>query len=196
MITFLEGVLEEKAPTRIVLNVQGVGYEVLISLNSYDRLPSTGERCRVIIHDHIREDAHVLFGFMKEDERDWFLRLLGITGVGPKLALGAMSGLSIRDFKRAVLEADVKRISSIRGVGKKTAERIVVELKDKISEAEALEAVAGTDETIDRSVQDAVLALISLGYKRDESTKMILAAAKKLPPHPGVEELIRQALAG
>ena len=195
MITFAEGILEEKSPTRIVLNVHGVGYEVFIPLCSYDRLPSQGESCRILTHDYIREDAHTLFGFSSEEEREFFLRMLGISGIGPKLALSALSGLPVRDFKLAVLSNDVKRISSIQGIGKKTAERIVVELKDKIADSEALEAVSGTVEESRQESRDAVLALVALGYRKEDAARMVMAAEKKAGDCAGVEELVRAALA-
>ena len=195
MITFLEGVLEEKQPTRAVLNVGGVGYEVFIPLSSYDRLPRAGERCRLLIHDHIREDAHLLFGFGAEDERRMFALLLGVSGVGPKLALSALSSLSVRDLKTAVVEGDVRRLSSISGVGKKTAERLAVELRHKIGAAEAFEAVAGEEETTEATaaLRDAAMALVSLGYKQEEARKMVRAACKD-GETPSVEEVIRKAL--
>ena len=195
MITFAEGILEEKSPTRIVLNVHGVGYEVFIPLCSYDRLPSQGEPCRILTHDYIREDAHTLFGFSSEEEREFFLRMLGISGIGPKLALSALSGLPVREFKLAVLSNDVKRISSIQGIGKKTAERIVVELKDKIADSEALEAVSGTVEESRQESRDAVLALVALGYRKEDAARMVMAAEKKAGDCAGVEELVRAALA-
>ena len=128
MISFLEGVLEEKQPTRVVLNVGGVGYEVCIPLISYDRLPAAGERCRMLIHDHIREDSRMLFGFFRSEDRDMFEMLLTISGIGPKIALSALSGLNAREIKSAIVEGDIKRLSSISGIGRKMAERMVVEI--------------------------------------------------------------------
>lgn len=198
MITFLEGIIEEKQPTHLVLNVGGVGYEVVISLNSYDRLPAAGEKARILIHDHIREDAHILFGFMTEDERRVFTLLLSVSGIGPKTALSVLSGMSVREVKVAIKDADVKRLSSISGIGKKTAERMVVELRDKFTSGEILVAASGAalDEA-DVRLRDAVLALVSLGYKRGEAQDMVLKASA-LPSMAGadVESLVRKALAG
>lgn len=182
MITFLKGQLVEKTPTRCVLDVGGVGYEVLIPLSSYDRLPAVNEDCRILVHDYVREDQHMLFGFMSEPERGMFLLLLGASGIGPKLALSALSGLTVRELKAAVAERDVKRISSISGIGKKMAERIVVELGHKIGAAEALEAMSGAEdrEAGDLRLRDAVLALVALGYKQDvarKKTQSVLADA-------------------
>ena len=126
MITFLDGEIVEKRPTDVVMSVHGVGYEVFIPLSSYDRLPSRGDACRILTIDHVREDTHCLYGFMTEPERHMFKLLMGISGIGPKLALSALSGLTVRELKVAVVEGDVKRLSSISGVGRKMAERMVV----------------------------------------------------------------------
>lgn len=199
MITFLEGTIEDKQPTHLVMNVGGVGYEVVISLNSYDRLPVAGVKTRILIHDHIREDAHVLFGFMTEDERRVFTLLLSVSGIGPKTALSVLSGMSVSELTVAIKDADIKRLSSISGIGKKTAERMVVELRDKFTAGEMLSASAnGRLETVgDARLRDAVLALISLGYKRAEAQDLVLNVSVR----PGladadVETLVRKALAG
>ena len=172
MITYLEGRVEEKQPTRVVLDVAGIGYEINIPLSSYDRLPSVGSSCRILIHDHVREDEHRLFGFSNDAERSMFRLLLGISGIGPKIALSALSGLSARELTAAVVEGDVKRLSSVSGIGKRMAERIVVELRDKISQGDALEALSGSDEEAqDVRLRDAVLALVSLGYKQEQASQ-------------------------
>lgn len=195
MITFLEGSLEEKDPARIVMNVGGVGYEVAVPLSSFDRLPSKGETTRILIHDHITDASRMLFGFATDEERRLFRLLLGVSGIGPKIAVSALSGLSVREFKTAVTESDVKRISSISGIGKKTAERIVVELRDKFSEGETLEALSGDDEPAgDHRLRDAALALVSLGYKQDDARKMVKSLS--LDSDRSVEDLVRMALTG
>jgi len=196
MITFLRGELVEKQPTRAVLDVGGVGYEVLIPLSSFDRLPKTGEACRILTVDHVREDSHQLFGFMTETEREMFGLLMGITGIGPKLALSALSGLSVRDLKAAVVEGDIKRISSISGVGNKMAERIVVELRHKLSAGEALEAIAGVDDEGESKTElrDAMLALVALGYKQDDARKMVTKVTGAYPDATDVETIIKHAL--
>lgn len=195
MITFLRGVLVEKQPTGIVLDVGGVGYEVAIPLSSYDRLPSTGQEVRILTVDHVREDAHLLYGFMTEAERALYIQLISITGIGPKLALSALSGLSVRDLKAAVVEGDLKRICTISGVGKKMAERIVVELRHKLSAAESLEAVAGGDAAAERgALRDAMLALVALGYKQEDARKMVLRVQQDNPDVNDVERIIKIAL--
>jgi|APSaa5957512622_1039677.scaffolds.fasta_scaffold15758_3 holliday junction DNA helicase RuvA len=197
MITYLDGTIDEKQPTRVVVDVQGVGYEVFIPLCTYDGLPATGERCRVLTYDHVREDTRQLFGFMTGDERATFEMLLGISGVGPKLALSALSGLSARELKAAVVEGDVKRLSSISGIGKRTAERIVLELRGRIKPGEALDAVAGSDPASADSIRlrDTVLALVALGYQQEPARKMAMQALRG-GEYLGVEALIKRALGG
>ena len=197
MITFLQGVLVERHPTRAVVDVGGVGYEVSIPLSSFDRLPAENQPCRILTYDHVREDVHQLFGFMSEGERRMFVLLMTVSGIGPKLALSTLSGMSVRDLKKSVAEGDVKRLSSISGIGKKTAERVVVELRDKISVGEALEA-ASEDRALapgDMKARDAILALIALGYKRNESQEMVRAVMEGSTADLTVEDVIRKALA-
>ena len=196
MITFVRGELIEKHPTRAVLDVGGIGYEVMIPLSSFDRLPTTGEACKILTIDYVREDFHQLFGFMTETEREMFGLLTGITGIGPKLALSALSGLSVRDIKAAVVEGDIKRISSISGVGKKMAERIVVELRHKLSAGDALEAIAGVDAEGESKTElrDAMLALVALGYKQDDARKMVTKVTGAHPDATDVESIIKYAL--
>jgi Holliday junction DNA helicase RuvA len=195
MITFLEGKLDYKQPARIVMNIGGVGYEVFIPLCSYDRLPPEGEPCRILTYHHITDAGQKLFGFFIEEEREMFTRLLTISGVGPKLAISALSGLPVRELKTALINGDVKRISSISGIGKKTAERIIVELRDKFTQGEQLDAFAGGEgEFGDNRLRDAALALGALGYKLDDAQKMIKSVSIKLTPEMNVEDLIRLAL--
>lgn len=197
MIAHLEGTLVEKHPTQVILDVGGVGYEVFVPLSTFERLPDEKARCRLLIYDYVREDAHLLFGFSTEAERDLFRRLLDVRGVGPKLALSALSGLSVREFTAAVAAGDVRRLSAVPGIGKKTAERLVVELRDKISAGEALEAIGRAEaRPEDLRLRDATLALISLGYKQTEALEMIRRAARDAPAEATVEDLVRRALAG
>ena len=197
MITFLKGELVDKQPTLAVLDVHGVGYEVFIPLSTYDRLPTLNEPCMLLTHDYVREDNHQLFGFATEAERRMFLLLMGTSGVGPRLAISALSGLTVREIKAAVVEGDVKRLNSIQGVGRKTAERLIIDLRDKLSAGEALEALAGADENpADTRVRDAVLALIALGYKQEVARKMVQKVITVAAPEDDVEVIIRKALAG
>ncbi|MBC8206593.1 MAG: Holliday junction branch migration protein RuvA [Kiritimatiellales bacterium] len=195
MITFLDGILEEKQPARVVMNVGGVGYELAVPLSSFDQLPPEGEKARVLIYHHITDASQALFGFSSEEERRMFTLLLGVNGIGPKIAVSALSGLSVRELKTALVESDVKRISSISGIGKKTAERVIVELRDKFTTGETLEALAGAGaEPGDTRLRDAALALISLGYKQDDARKMVQKFAGDT--EASVEEIIRKSLTG
>ena len=198
MITFLNGSLESKEPMRVILDVHGVGYEVFIPLSTYDRLPARGATCRLLTYDHVREDAHILYGFATEDERRMFLMLTDVTGIGPRIALSALSGMTVREMMVCVVEGDVKRLSSLPVIGKKTAERLVVELKHKIDAGEALEAIAAlkAEAPVSAQVRDALQALISLGYKQDEARKMIQRALDAGAGKENIEELVRRALAG
>ncbi len=195
MITFLEGTIDTKQLGRVVMNVSGVGYEVLIPLSSYDGLPLEGEPCRILTHHHITDADQRLFGFCTEEERDMFLKLLTISGVGPKLAISALSGLPVRELKNALINGDIKMISSISGIGKKTAERIVMELRDKFDAGDQLDAFAPAESVGgDHRLRDAALALTALGQKPDDAAKMVKSVAKKLTPVMTVEDLIRMAL--
>ena len=195
MIVFLHGTLVEKTPSVATLDVQGVGYEVFISLSTYDRLPATGSLCRLFTHHHIREDAQILFGFVEADEKKMFERLLDVNGVGPKLALSVLSGLTVADLSLSIAEGNVKRISSVHGVGKKTAERIVIELRDKV---DPLEALAGKgkdgDSARNAMLRDAILALGSLGFPQDQARKMVQAALDADASITDTEALLRKAL--
>ena len=138
MISFLHGKLVESLPTQVIVEVAGVGYEVLIPLSSYDKLPPPGQELKLLTHFVVREDAHMLYGFMTPQERDLFRLLINtVSGIGPKIALNVLSGINVAAFRGAVANGDIKALSQISGVGKKTAERIVVELKDKIGAAGA-----------------------------------------------------------
>lgn len=197
MITFLHGKLGEVLPTQIVLDVHGVGYEVLIPLSSYDKLPAPGHDLKLLTHLAIREDAHVLYGFMTAAERDLFRLLINnVSGIGPKTALNVLSGMSVVAFRGAVANGDVKALSQISGVGKKTAERIVIELRDKVGAAGAWEASSAqrTLSAQDQKANDAILALMALGFKQIEAHDSIRVAIEKMGSGASVEELVRASL--
>jgi Holliday junction DNA helicase RuvA len=196
MITFLDGVLVEALPTQVVLDVNGVGYQVLIPVSSFDSLPPPGAKVRMLTHLAVREDAHVLYGFTTKEERDLFRLLLQrVSGVGPKLALSVLSGMSVTMFQAAVVAGDITAISRISGVGKKTAERIVVELKDKVGVAAEWEAASArnTPGPEAAAASDAVLALISLGYKQVDAHKAVKIVAEE-NPQAASDDLVRAAL--
>src|SRR5205807_9666886 len=172
MITFLDGKLVSALPTQAIVDVGGVGYEVFIPLSSYDKLPTPGQMVRVLTHLHVREDAHILYGFMTAPERDLFRLLVNnVSGIGPKLALAVLSGMSVNNFKAAVVNSDVALLSKISGFGKKTAERVVSELKDKLGVAAAWEAARPTYVPTSEQEQsnEAGLALIAFGYTQIEA---------------------------
>lgn len=198
MISFLEGTLEEALPTQVVVNVHGVGYHALIPLSSFDRLPAKGSTIRLLTHLHVREDQLTLYGFHTEPERDLFRLLLNhVSGIGPKLALAVLSGMPIEHFKAAVSAGDVPSISRISGIGKKTAERVVLELKDKVGVVAAWEAASAAHAagSADVAAGDAVLALISLGYKQVEAHKAVRAILQSRGGEPpDSETLVREAL--
>lgn len=198
MIVFLDGVLEEKEPTRVVVNVNGVGYEAAIPLSSYDRLPAPGQRVRLLTVPVVREDAHLLFGFMTAEERDMFLLLTAVNGIGPKLGLAVLSGLAVRDLKAAVAGGDVKRLSGISGIGKKTAERLILEMRDKLAKGDLMEALSGgkTPGPKEARLRDALLALISLGHKQADAQRMIKDVAPGITPESSLEEILRKVLSG
>lgn len=197
MINFLHGKLVEALPTQVTINVQGVGYEALIPLSSYDKLPAPGQEVKLLTHLAIREDAHVLYGFMSAAERDMFRLLIHtVSGIGPKIALNILSGMNVTALRGAVANGDVKALSQISGVGKKTAERIVVELKDKIGAAgawEALSAQRGLSAS-EQKINDAVLALMALEIKQPEAHEMVRAACATLGEQATVEDLVRACL--
>jgi Holliday junction DNA helicase RuvA len=197
MITFLQGKLVESLPTQAIVEVNGVGYEVMIPLSSYSKLPAPGQPVRLLTHLAVREDAHTLYGFMTSPERDLFRLLIHtVSGIGPKIAMNILSGISAVAFRGAVANGDVKSLSQISGVGKKTAERIIVELKDKVGAAGAWEAASAqralTPE--DQKINDAVLALIALGFKQVEAYDAVKRTQASLGAETTVEDLVRACL--
>lgn len=200
MITFLQGTLEEALPTQVVVNVGGVGYQAFIPLSSFDRLPTPGQPVRVLTYLQVREDAHVLFGFVTAAERDLFLLLLNhVGGIGPKTALAVLSGMSVEAFKNCVVHNDIAALSRIRGLGKKTAERITLELRDKLGVAATWEAAsrAHAPSPEETAINDAVLALIALGYKQVDAHKAIrqtFQPGTNGDTPPQADDLIRAAL--
>ena len=194
MITFLDGLIDSKQPACVVMNVGGIGYEVLIPLSTFDQLPHEGAQTRLLTHHHVKEDIEALYGFATDAERSMF-RLLPASVRSTQNCTWHTQHLNARELKRAVIDGDRKRLSSINGVGPKMAERMIVELKDKFSEGETLEAVAGDENNpADVRIRDAVLALVALGYKQADAIKMINAVSEKSDPSTTVEDLVRLAL--
>lgn len=198
MITFLHGRLVEALPTHVTVDVHGVGYEVLIPLSSFDRLPQPGNEVRLLTHLAVREDAHTLYGFLTPSERDLFRLLIQtVSGIGPKLALNVLSGMSIAGLRAAVSAGDVKALAGISGVGRKTAERIVVELRDRIGAPSGPGAPAGSGTASsagDQRTADAALALAALGFKPAEAHEAVRAALAMLGPDATVDQIVRACL--
>ncbi len=193
MIAFLRGVVAEALPQCLVLDVNGVGYEVIVPLSTFDSLnPVIGQTVTLRTHLHIRENAQVLYGFASDAERDLFRLLIErVSGIGPATAISILSGMNINAFKSAVANGDVRAIARAKGVGKKTAERIVLELKDKVGLASTW--MAQQQGTTSQAAADAELALVALGFKQAEARKAIRALAEQ-NPQAGTDELIRGAL--
>ena len=187
MIGRLTGTLAEKTPPQVLVDVAGVGYELDVPMSTFYNLPATGERVALYTHLVVREDAHLLFGFGSEQERRAFRQLLKISGVGARTALSVLSGLSVAELAQAVTMQDTGRLTKIPGIGKKTAERLLLELKDKLGAD--LTAVVGVHRPAP-VMSDVLNALLSLGY----SDKEAVAAVKKLPEGLAVGDGIRQAL--
>jgi Holliday junction DNA helicase RuvA len=196
MISFLRGTVIELLPMRLILEAGGVGYDIHIPLSTYDKLPQPGAETKILTHLQVREDAHILYGFATPEERDLFLLLVNnVSGVGPKLALAILNGTSPVRFRGLVVAGDIASLSQIKGVGKKTSERIIVELRDKVGVSAAWEAASAQQGLSpgEQHVNDAVLALISLGYKQAEAHKAV-RAIHDAQPKATLEELVKEAL--
>ncbi|GKS65239.1 Holliday junction ATP-dependent DNA helicase RuvA [Nitrospira sp.] len=195
MIAFLTGRLAFKAPTHLTLDVQGVGYEVHIPLSTYYALPNLGDVTALNIHTHLREDAIQLFGFLSPSEKESFLLLTSVSGIGPKLALSVLSSLSIIDLVHAIRTEDVDKLATVPGIGKKSAGRIALELKDKVDKIHSAHPQATAPASnADGPYEDALSALINLGY-RAQDVKDALKRVRKATEGPlALKELIREGL--
>ena len=197
MIVHLQGTLAEKDISRVVVDCGGVGYEAAIPLSTFDRLPAEGADVKLFIHHEVREDAQLLFGFATRAERDVFELITSVSGVGPKLALAVLSGLTVGDLQLAISQGDAKRLAAVKGIGKKTAERIVVDLRGKINPIEALaNATAETPKEQSRVLLDAMLALNALGFSEDAARAKVQKVLAENPDLADVESVVKKALAG
>ena len=194
MITHLHGQLAETSPTRVVVDCHGVGYEVFIPVSSYAKLPACGGDVKLLIYHHVngQDGTQQLFGFATPEEREMFLLLISISGIGPKLGCNILSSASITGLRNAIASGDTKTLSSLRGIGKKTAERLVVELKDKVGEAAGSAGLAPAPR--DPKQADAIAALVALGYKPADAQRAVAAAFPDATANTTVEELVRAAL--
>ena len=196
MIDYVSGSLASKKPTEVVVDVGGIGYRVLIPTSTFERLPEVGEDTKVLTYHHVREDAMTLFGFLSVEERRVFEMMLAVSGIGPKLALAALSALRPSEIRQRVLEGDAAMLTRIPGVGKKTAERLIIELRDRF-EKDGLEEgeSAGSTSTPDGNFRaDAMAALESLGLSRSAAEKAVIGVLRKDPSIRNAEEIIRLAL--
>jgi Holliday junction DNA helicase RuvA len=199
VIAFLHGRLVDILPTQVVVDVLGVGYEVLVPLSTSDRLGAVGSEVHLLTHLSVREDAHVLYGFLTAAERDLFRLLIhNVSGIGPKIALHVLSGLSVVAFRAAVASSDVKALSAVNGVGRKTAERIVMELKDKLGGFGPVRPVSTADPRAegegDAKASDAAAALMALGLRPNDAHDAVRAAISMLGPQATAEQIIRASL--
>ena len=194
MIGSLQGILKSKSPTEVLIDVNGVGYSVSIPLSTYSRLGDLNSSVHLLIHLHIREDALQLYGFATEAERQLFKLLISITGIGPKIAQGILSGISTDDLRQHIAGGNIVALTAIPGIGKKTAERLVVELREKIGKAETSGSVVEGDKAT-QVRNDALLALTSLGYNRIAAEKAIrMVLNESSGTTLSVEDLIKKAL--
>jgi holliday junction DNA helicase RuvA len=195
MISHLKGILHHKSPTEIVVDVNGVGYAVSIPLSTFERLGEPGSQVTVLTHLHVREDAQQLFGFATQAERDLFRLLLSVSGIGPKIAQGILSGAQPKELQGLIAQANVAALTAIPGIGKKTAERIIVELRDKIAKVDSGGTYVGVSEESANIHAEALMALISLGYNRPAAEKAIRSALNELGTKElTIQELLKQAL--
>lgn len=198
MIAHIRGTLAEKDPTRVVVEACGVGYEMLVPLSTFDRLPRTGEEVKLLAFHCVREDGEALFGFATRAEREMFAMLTAVSGVGPKTALAILSGGSVGELSLAVSSGNAKLISSVKGVGKKTAERICIELRDKVNAIEALASAqrGGGGGGAAPVLRDAMLALSALGFSEEVANRMVADVVSSHPEAGDVEAVVRLALSG
>jgi Holliday junction DNA helicase RuvA len=192
VIAHISGTLAQKIPGEAVVDVGGVGYQVLIPLNVFYRLPEIGAPVSLQIYTHVREDALQLFGFQDPAEKQLFLLLLGVSGIGPKLAVNILSGIAADDLSRALREGDQVRLVAIPGVGRKLAERMIVELKDKLAGLAPAGAEFARAEAGSQLLLDAVSALINLGYKRPDAEKIVREVLKR--GERSLENVLKESL--
>lgn len=198
MIAYIKGLLVEKFFDRVVVEASGVGYELFIPISTFDKLPHEGDEVKLLAWHCVREDDEILFGFATTAEREMFLKLTQVSGVGPKIALAILSGSSIGELSLAIASGNAKRISAIKGVGKKTAEKICVELKDKVNAIEALASTSRSSKDDDKApmLRDAILALSALGFNEEAANKMVTQVIQSNPSVADVETVIKLALSG
>ena len=196
MYSYISGILTEKSPTSVVIEANGIGFQLLIPISTHQKLPQVGHRMKLLTHFVVREDAQILFGFATEEERDLFRLLMSVSGIGPKLSITILSGIGIVELKQAIVDGAVPVLTSISGIGRKIAERLVVELREKVILDERRVGAANHSPECTTLVNDSVKALVSLGYGKQNAKEAIQKVLASHPNHEKmkVEELIKQSL--
>jgi Holliday junction DNA helicase RuvA len=196
LIAYLEGKLVEKNPTLLILEVNGVGYAVNIPVSTYGSLVETGQTVKILTYQHVREDELKLYGFSTKPEKELFELLIAVNGVGPRMALSILSCISVQEFQRSVLQEDLDVLTAISGVGKKKAQRLIVELKEKLGKVDLGERkdLREEDATLTPAVDEAALALISLGYTKVDARRALDKVTEETKEALPVEELIKRVL--
>ncbi len=189
MIAYLKGTLIHKTPGHVIIDTGGVGYAAAVPLGTYFKLGEVGQPAELLIYTHVTDDSLALFGFAGREEKEMFLKLIGISGIGPKLAMNILSGIEPADLEEAIRKSDLARISLVPGIGKKTALRITMELQDKIESKEKLLAAKGSPEK-----EDLVSALLNMGFRRREVERAVDQAIGAQRPGAGFEKLLRDSL--
>ena len=196
MIAHIQGRLHFKSPENLIIDVDGIGYQVHVPLTTFYELPDIGNTVALHIHTHVREDALQLYGFQAQEEKALFIRLMGVAGIGPRLAVNILSGISPAELAECLVQGDLARLISIPGVGRKTAERIMVEMRDKLPALAADRDIAlsvkyAADEAV---MNDAVSALVNLGYKKGVAQRAIDGARQRLEGEINLESLLKESL--
>jgi Holliday junction DNA helicase RuvA len=189
MISYLKGNLIQKSPNRITIDINGVGYCTWISLSTFIKLGDVHDSVELFIHTHVTDSSLDLFGFSTEDEKDIFLKLISISGIGPKIALNILSGMEASDLEEAIQQSDIARITLIPGIGKKTAMRIALELQEKLEKKEEVLKTEGS-----REKEDLISALMNMGFRRKEVERIVEESLKELSSEAGFEALLRESL--
>jgi Holliday junction DNA helicase RuvA len=192
MISYVRGVLDYKEPNLVIVDINGIGYEVFVPLSTYQKLPAVGGQVKLHTYHHVREDTMQLYGFLSSEEKEVFELVLSISGVGTKVALSILSFISVNEFRRAIAQGDMKTLTKIPGIGKKSAERMVLELKDKIGDISIDERMLRLLEV--ESTNDAVSALLTLGASQSAAEYAVYRAERLLGEEAKIEDLIAQAL--
>ena len=195
MISFVKGILVSKSPTEVVIDVNGIGYQMSVPLTTFEKLGDVLQPATLLTYLHVREDLMQLYGFFTEEEREFFKLLMSVSGIGPKMAQGILSGMSTNELRTAITDGNIIALTSISGVGKKTAERIVIELRDKLSKFAASSSSVILSSNQLHTKNEAINALVSLGFQHAAAEKAVLAVLKDFQNQsPSVEDIVKHAL--